>query len=72
MTNIGHFRAAGKLLEKHGDLLEGKDRLVIEAESGGRKFYRLRAAGFNSLDESRALCSALLARGTPCIPVTAR
>lgn len=62
----------GKLIAKHGDLLEAKKRLVVEAESGGRKFYRLRAVGFNSLDESRTLCSALLARGTPCIPVTAR
>lgn len=61
-----------KLVDKHADLLEEKKRLVVEAESGGRKFYRLRAVGFNSLDESRNLCSALLARGTPCIPVTAR
>ncbi|WGI20745.1 SPOR domain-containing protein [Amylibacter sp. IMCC11727] len=61
-----------KLLAKHSHLLEDKKRLVVAAQSGGRKFYRLRAAGFNSLDESRALCSALLAVGTPCIPVTAR
>lgn len=61
-----------KLLTKHSHLLEDKKRLVVSAQSGGRKFYRLRAAGFNSLDESRALCSALLAVGTPCIPVTAR
>lgn len=61
-----------KLLAKHSHLLEEKKRLVVAAQSGGRKFYRLRAAGFNSLDESRALCSALLAVGTPCIPVTAR
>jgi hypothetical protein len=61
-----------KLLGKHSHLLEDKKRLVVSAQSGGRKFYRLRAAGFNSLDESRALCSALLAVGTPCIPVTAR
>ncbi len=61
-----------KLFAKHSDLLEDKKRLVQSAESGGRKFYRLRAVGFNSLDESRTLCSALLARGTPCIPVTAR
>lgn len=61
-----------KLLSKHSHLLGDKKRLVVSAQSGGRKFYRLRAAGFNSLDESRALCSALLAVGTPCIPVTAR
>lgn len=61
-----------KLLERHADLLEDKTKLVVEAESGGRRFFRLRAAGFDTLDESRSLCSALLARGTPCIPVTAR
>ena len=61
-----------KLFGKHSDLLEGKKRLVQSAESGGRKFYRLRAVGFVSLDESQTLCTALLARGTPCIPVTAR
>lgn len=61
-----------KLFAKHGDLLEGKKRLIQAAESGGRKFFRLRAVGFASKDESRTLCSALLARGTPCIPVTAR
>jgi len=61
-----------KLFAKHGDLLDGKKRLIQAAESGGRKFYRLRAVGFASKEESRTLCSALLARGTPCIPVTAR
>ncbi|MBV1864454.1 MAG: SPOR domain-containing protein [Rhodobacteraceae bacterium] len=61
-----------KLFARHGDLLEDKKRLVQPAESGGRKFFRLRAAGFASKDDSRTLCSALLARGTPCIPVTAR
>lgn len=60
------------LIGKHGDLLVGKKRLVQAAESGGRKFYRLRAMGFNNVEESRNLCSALLARGTPCIPVSAR
>ena len=65
-------REWGKLFAKHGDLLDGKKRLIQAAESGGRKFFRLRAVGFASKDESRALCSALLARGTPCIPVTAR
>ncbi|MEM7441462.1 MAG: SPOR domain-containing protein [Pseudomonadota bacterium] len=61
-----------KLLQQNADLLEDKRRLVIQAESGGRKFYRLRASGFNSLEDSRALCAALIARATPCIPVTAR
>lgn len=60
------------IFDRHGDLLAGKKRLIQEAESGGRSFYRLRLVGFSDLSDSRRLCSALLARGTPCIPVTAR
>ena len=61
-----------KLIGKHGDLLTGKKRLIQSAESGGRTFFRLRAMGFDGVEDSRNLCSALLARGTPCIPVSAR
>ncbi|MEM9851872.1 MAG: SPOR domain-containing protein [Pseudomonadota bacterium] len=60
------------LLEKHPDLLGDKKRLILEAQSGGRRFYRLRAVGFGNIEESRTLCSALLARATPCISVTTR
>ncbi|MBL4751501.1 MAG: SPOR domain-containing protein [Amylibacter sp.] len=61
-----------KLIGKHGDLMTGKKRLVQSASSGGRIFYRLRAMGFDTIEDSRNLCSALLARGIPCIPVAAR
>lgn len=61
-----------RLIAKHGDLLVDKKRLVQIATSGGREFYRLRAMGFETVEDSRNLCSALLARGTPCIPVSAR
>lgn len=61
-----------RLNGKHGDLLAGKEQLIQVASSGGRKFYRLRAIGFENVEASRNLCSALLARGTPCIPVSAR
>lgn len=59
------------ILDRHGDLVANHPRLIQQAESGGRRFYRLRMAGFENLSDSRRLCSALLARGTPCIPVTA-
>jgi hypothetical protein len=62
----------GNLIGKHGDLLAGKQQLIQVAASGGRKFYRLRAIGFETAEDSRNLCAALLARGTACIPVTAR
>jgi sporulation related protein len=60
------------LVARHNDLLGDKKRLVLSADSGGRTFYRLRAVGFDSQEASRNLCAALLARGTSCIPVTAR
>lgn len=60
------------IMARHGDLIGARQRLIQEAESGGRRFYRLRMVGFDDLSDSQRLCSALLARGTPCIPVTAR
>ena len=61
-----------RLVAAHDDLLADKQRVVQKAESGGRVFYRLRVAGFDGVDDSRRFCSALLARDTACIPVTAR
>lgn len=60
------------LMVRHNDLIGGRQRLIQVAESGGREFFRLRMVGFSTPSDSRRLCSALLARGTPCIPVTAR
>jgi len=66
------IREWGHIVDRHGDLIGARKRLIQQAESGGRSFFRLRMVGFDDLGESRRLCSALLARGTPCIPVTAR
>ncbi len=60
------------IIERHGDLIGSRKRLILEATAGGRIFYRLRMVGFSDINDSRRLCSALVARGTPCIPVTAR
>lgn len=60
------------IMGRHSDLIGERKRLIQKAESGGRDFFRLRVVGFGDLNDSRRLCSALLARGTPCIPVTAR
>jgi len=60
------------IVARHGDLVGSRKRFIQEAESGGRKFYRLRMIGFSSLADSRDTCAALMARGTPCIPVMAR
>lgn len=57
---------------KFGGLFTGKSRVVQEAQSGGRTFWRLRAGGFSSKDEARKFCAALIAGGVDCIPATAK
>lgn len=54
------------------DFLDGKQRVIQRAESGGRIFYRLRVMGFNDLADARRFCSALVAGRADCIPVTTR
>jgi cobalamin biosynthesis Mg chelatase CobN len=58
------------LTSRHGDLLGGKDLYVERTTSNARVFYRLRVAGFENTDQTRAMCEALRARGVDCIPVT--
>jgi len=61
-----------KLALRFGELLAGKGRVVQSAQSGGRTFFRLRAAGFEGEDDARRFCSALLAENAACIPVAVR
>ncbi|KCV83754.1 hypothetical protein ATO10_03300 [Actibacterium atlanticum] len=61
-----------RLSVKFGSLLEGKQRLVQSAVSGGRTFYRLRAVGFTDLSDARRFCAALTAEKADCIPVVSR
>jgi len=61
-----------RLETRFGDYLEGKDRVIQKAESGGRTFYRLRAMGFEDLADARRFCSALVAERAECIPVVTR
>lgn len=51
---------------------DGKQRVVQQAASGGRTFYRLRVAGFDDLSAARRFCAALLAERAECIPVVTR
>ena len=53
------------------DFLGSHGRVVQEATSGGRTFYRLRASGFADLAEARRLCAVLDAEGEGCITVMA-
>jgi sporulation related protein len=57
---------------RFSDYLEGKQRVIQKASSGGRTFYRLRAMGFDDLSDARRFCSALVAQSADCIPVTTR
>ncbi len=54
------------------ELVGGKSLVVQQAKSGGRDFYRLRAHGFESEDETRRFCAAILAENATCLPVVQR
>lgn len=57
---------------RYGDLFAGKAPLVQEHKAGGRTFYRLRIAGFETRDAARKFCAALIEAGTDCIPAAAK
>ena len=61
-----------RLNGRFAEYLEGKQRVVQKAQSGGRTFYRLRAMGFADLSDARRFCSALVAEKAECIPVVTR
>lgn len=54
---------------RFGDYMLGKERVVQEAQTGGRTFFRLRAMGFADLSDARRFCAVLVAEGANCIPV---
>lgn len=60
-----------RIAKKFPPQMKGRKRMVQEAISGGRKFYRLRVVGFNGLDEARSFCATLVAGGANCIPTVA-
>ena len=79
LAQLGAFDSADqaraewdKLNLRFGDYLGDKSRVVQQASSGGRTFYRLRAMGFNDLSEARRFCAVLAADKAECIPVTTR
>lgn len=57
---------------RFGDYMEGKDRVIERAQSGGRTFYRLRAMGFEDLADARRFCAAFVSEKADCIPVVTR
>lgn len=57
---------------RFSDYMSGKQRVIQEASSGGRTFYRLRVMGFDDLAAARYFCAALVAENADCIPVVAK
>lgn len=60
------------LQNRFGELMSDKALVVEKAKSGGRDFYRLRAHGFASADDTRRFCAAVLAENGSCFPVDQR
>ncbi|WP_425100624.1 SPOR domain-containing protein [Tropicibacter sp. S64] len=79
LVQIGAFdsedaaRSEWKRLEvRFGEYLDGKDRVIQKASSGGRTFYRLRAHGFEDLSDARRFCAAFVAQNVDCIPLVTK
>lgn len=57
---------------RFSDYMTDKQRVIQEASTGGRTFYRLRVMGFDDLAAARYFCAALVAENADCIPVVAK
>ncbi|MDO5642109.1 MAG: SPOR domain-containing protein [Paracoccus sp. (in: a-proteobacteria)] len=62
----------GRISNRFSSLFAGKSPVVQTTQRNGRTFYRLRVAGFDSRDDARRFCAALIAEGTDCYPATAQ
>ncbi len=61
-----------RLAGRFEDYLADKSRVIQQASSGGRSFYRLRVAGFEDIADARRFCAVLAAERAECIPVSAK
>lgn len=61
-----------KLDTRFGVYLDGKKRVIQTASAGDSTFFRLRAVGFDGLDDARRFCAVLVAENANCIPVIRR
>jgi len=55
-----------------GPLLDGKQRVIERTETGGERFFRLRAVGFTDVDDARRFCAVLKDAGADCVPALVR
>jgi hypothetical protein len=65
-------RAWTRVAADFSDYIGTRQPVIQQAQSAGETFYRLRAQGFEGLDDARRFCSALVAEGADCIPVVVR
>lgn len=79
LVQLGAFESAeiaasewDRISGRFGDYMADKERIIQQAESGGRRFFRLRALGFADISDARRFCAALEAEGAECIPVMVR
>jgi hypothetical protein len=79
LVQLGAFDSANfaaaewiNVTKRFPDFFDDKERIIQQALSGGRTFFRLRAMGFTDLSDARRFCSALSAEGAACIPVVVR
>lgn len=79
VAQLGAFDSAAiaraewdKIAARFEPLMAGKKRIVQEAVSGGRSFWRLRVQGFETVEDARRFCAALVAEGANCIPTLAK
>lgn len=79
LAQLGAFDSAAiarreweRLTARFPDYFSGKARVIEEAVTGGRRFFRLRVHGFSDMADARRFCSALRAQEAVCIPVMTR
>jgi hypothetical protein len=71
--SVDAARAQWSALETRFEVyMTDKKRVIQQASSGGRVFYRLRAHGFEEIADARRFCAALVAENADCIPVVVR
>lgn len=61
-----------QLAAQYAEVMTGKSMVVEPAVSGGKTFYRLRALGFDTEDDTRSFCAVLTGGNSDCIPVAQR
>nr|HRO15718.1 SPOR domain-containing protein [Paracoccus sp. (in: a-proteobacteria)] len=79
LVQIGAFDSDGiaqsewsRISGRFGALFANKAPVVQKHQANGRTFYRLRIAGFESREDARRFCAALIEAGTDCIPAAAK